>query len=92
VAGSLDGRARRVRRLETQARERGRPPAPSRTQGEIWAIDAEIARIEREMIAEGIAPYREPDRTWTNSVGHPTLSLDEHIAMLEEEIGRCQED
>jgi hypothetical protein len=92
VPGSVDGRVRRVRRLETQARERGRPPAPSRTQEEIWAIDAEIARLEREMRAQGIDPYREPDRTRTNSAGHPTLSLDEHIAMLEEEIGRCQED
>jgi hypothetical protein len=81
-----------VRRLETQARERGRPPAPSRTQEEVWAIDAEIARIEREMKAEGVDPYREPDRTWTNSAGHPTLSLDEHIAMLEAEIAREEQE
>jgi hypothetical protein len=44
------------------------------------------------MIAEGIDPYSEPDREWTNSAGHPMLSLDEHIAMLEEELERCQED
>jgi hypothetical protein len=79
--------------LEERARERGRPAAPSQTQLEIWAIDAEIARLEREMLAEGIDPYRELHRTHeTNSAGHPMLSLDEHIAMLEEEIERCQED
>jgi hypothetical protein len=89
--GSLDGRFRRVRRLEERGRELERPPT-SRTLEEVRAIDAEIARLEREMRAEGIAPYREPARTWTNSAGHPTLSLDEHIAMLEEELGRCQED
>jgi GH24 family phage-related lysozyme (muramidase) len=95
VAGSLDGRARRVRRLEERNREPIRP-APSRTQEEIRAIDAEIARLEREMRAEGIDPYREPDGTWTNSAGHPTHTLDEHIAMLEveleEEIERCPGD
>jgi hypothetical protein len=77
--GSL---GRRVQRLE--AREPGRPP--SRTQEEVWAIDAEIRKLERDVRAEGGDPYREPDGTWTNSAGHPTLSLDEHIAMLEAEL------
>jgi hypothetical protein len=89
VAGSLDGRARRVRRLEVQTRKRGGSPAPSRTQEEAWAIDAEIARLERELRAEGIDPDRNPGRTHeTNFAGHPMLSLDEHIAMLEAEIER----
>jgi 5'-3' exonuclease len=89
VAGSLDGRAWRVRRLEVQTRKRGRSPAPSRTQEEAWAIDAEIARLDRQMKALGIDPYREPGRIHeTNFAGHPMLSLDEHIAMLEAEIAR----
>jgi hypothetical protein len=86
--GSLSGR---VKRLEAQ--ERGRPP--SRTQEEVWAIDAKIMKLEREMRAEGTDPYREPDGTWTNSAGHPTHTLGEHIAMLEAELGeeieRCPE-
>jgi hypothetical protein len=81
-----------VRRLETRARERGRTTPSSPTQEEIRAIDAEIARLEREMRAEGIDPYRMPDRTQTNSAGHPTLSLDEHIAMLEEEIAAIEKE
>ena len=92
MAGSLDGRARRVRRLETQARERGRTAPPSRTQEELRTIDAEIRRLEEEMRAEGIDPYRMPDRTQTNSAGHPTLSLDEHVAMLEEEIAAIEKE
>jgi hypothetical protein len=81
-----------VRRLEARARERERPPAPSRTQEEARAIEAEIARLEREMLAEGIDPYRESDREWMNSAGHPMISLDEHIAMLEEKLKQCPED
>jgi hypothetical protein len=77
-----------VRKLEAQARKRGRSPASGTAQEEIRAIDAEIARLEREMRAQGIDPWAKPDRTWTNSAGHPMLSLDEHIAMLEEEIAR----
>jgi hypothetical protein len=64
------------------------PAAPE----EVRAMDAEIIKIEEEMRAEGIDPYPKPDKTQTNSAGHPKLSLDEHRAMLEEEIGGCQED
>jgi hypothetical protein len=97
VAGSLDGRARRVRRLETRARERGRPPTSSRTQEEAWAIDAEIARLEREMLAEGIDPYRESAEVQEFMESLEGLSLDEKIAALEAEIAReelegCPED
>jgi hypothetical protein len=92
--GSLD---RRLRTLEERGREPQRqPPGSAGTAEEIRAIDAEIARLEREMRAEGTDPYREPDGTWTNSAGHPTHTLDEHIAMLEaeleEEMGRCPGD
>lgn len=97
MAGSLDGRARRVRRLETHARERGRPSAPSRTQEEAWAIDAEIARLEREMLAEGIDPQSTPGEVQEFMEGLEGLSLDEKIAALEAEIERevreqCPED
>jgi hypothetical protein len=97
VAGSLDGRARRVRRLETRARERGRPPAPSRTQEEAWAIDAEIARLEREMRTEGIDPNHESAAVQEFMERFEGLSLDEKIAALEaeierEELERCPED
>jgi hypothetical protein len=87
--GSLKNR---LRTLEQRSLEPQRQPPSGSFAEEVRAIDAEIARIEREMKALGMDPYRKPDRTWTNSAGHPTLSLDEHIAMLEEEIGRCQED
>jgi hypothetical protein len=88
VAGSLDGRARRVRRLETQARERGRPPGPSRTQEEIRAIDAEIARLERELRAEGIDPWPKPGVVQAYMESLEGLTLDEKIAYLEAEIAR----
>ncbi len=79
--GGLNGR---VQRLE--ARERARPPVPSRTPEEAWAIDAEISKLEREMRAEGM----DPDECLRGvSVDLP---LDEHIALLEEEIERCPED
>ena len=97
MARSLDGRARRVRRLETQARERGRPPAPSRTQEEIWAIDAEIARLKQEMLAEGIDPQSTPGDVQEFMERLEGLSLEEKIAALEaeiarEELERCPED
>ena len=84
--GSLNGR---VQRLEERNRE---PTRPTRTQQEVWAIDAEIRNIEAEMRAEGM----DPDEYLRGvSVEMP---LDEHIAMLEaeiaaleEEIGRCQD-
>jgi hypothetical protein len=92
VAGSLDGRARRVRGLEAQARERGRPPTPTRTQEEAWAIDAEIARLEREMLAEGIDPQSTPGEVQEFMESLEGLSLDEKIAALEAEMERCPED
>jgi hypothetical protein len=45
MAGSLDGRARRVSRLEARTREPG-PPPTSRTQEEPWALDAQIRQLE----------------------------------------------
>jgi hypothetical protein len=86
--GSLESR---LRALEERTREPQRHPT-SRTLEEIRAIDAEIARLEREMRAHGIDPYRKPDRTQTNSAGHPKLSLDEHIALLEAEIAREEQE
>ena len=78
MAGSLDGRARRVRRLEGLSRPR---PAPSRTE-EARALDAEIREIEEELRALGVDPderHRGDDR--------PDLPLDEQIAELEKELG-----
>jgi hypothetical protein len=90
--GSLD---RRLRTLEERGREpQGQPPgsASFATAEEIRAIDAEIRRIEGKMRAEGMDPCRKPDiGAWTNSAGHLTLSLDEHIAMLEAEIAEREE-
>ena len=78
MAGSLDGRARRVRRLEGRGLER---PAPSWTELEARALDAEIREIEEELRSLGA----DPDE------GRPgdermDLPLDEHIAELEKEI------
>ena len=79
--GSLNGR---VQRLEERNCELIRPPF--RTQKEVWSIDAEIRKLEREMKAEGM----DPDECLRGvSVDLP---LEEHIALLEEEIGRCPED
>jgi hypothetical protein len=91
----MAGLGGRVSRLEERSRAAARP-VPSRTQQEIRAIDAEIRELEREMRADGVDPYRDATRAswaaWRNSAGHPTLPLDEHIAMLEAEIERCPED
>jgi hypothetical protein len=74
--GSLESR---VSKLEQGSRRR---PAPSRTQLEIWAIDAELRRLERELKALGV----DPSECWR---GAPAgLPLDEHIAMLEAEIAQ----
>jgi len=81
--GSLNGRLQRL-----EARERGRPSiaTPSRTQEEIWAIDAEIGKRETETRTEGM----DADECLR---GVPVdLPLGEHIAMLEEEIERCPGD
>ena len=77
MAGSLDGRARRVRRLEGLGRER---PAPSRTEEEARALDAEIRELDEELEALGV----DPDE-WRHD-GRMDLPLDEHIAALEKEI------
>jgi hypothetical protein len=79
MAGSLDGRARRVRRLEGRGLER---PAPSQTELEAHALDAEIREVDEELEALGVEP---------NGWGHATndsahMTLDEHIAALEKEI------
>jgi hypothetical protein len=80
VAGSLDGRARRVRRLEGLGRER---PAPSRTEEEARALDAEIRELEEELQALGA----DPDGWRHASSDRAHLTLDEHIAAIEKEIG-----
>ena len=77
MAGSLDGRARRVRRLEGRGLER---PAPTRTELEAWALDAEIKELREEMRALGV----DPDE-WRPDI-RMDLPLDEHIAALEKEI------
>jgi hypothetical protein len=74
--GSLD---RRLRALEDRNPQE---PPTSRMLEEIRAIDAEIARLESEMRAEGIDPE---ERLQDVDVSIP---LDEHIAMLEAEIAR----
>lgn len=76
MAGSLDGRARRVRHLEArQVPER--PPATSRTQEEARALDAEIRALEAEIEAAGGG-----DRVSALI----SADLDGQISTLEEEI------
>lgn len=89
--GSLDGRARRVRRLETQARERGRPPT-SRTLEEIRAIDAQIARLDAEIRALGGDPQPSPAEVQAFMERFKGLTLDETIEALEEEIAREEQE
>jgi len=79
MAGSIDGRARRVRRLEGRGRERA---APSRTELEARALDAEIRELEQEMRALGVNP-----EAWHHGEDRTDLSLDEQIAELEKELG-----
>ena len=82
MAGSLDGRARRVRLLETR-RVPERAPATSKTQEEARALKAKIRALEAEIEADGGDPNasRRDD-------AHADISadLDEQIATLEEEI------
>ena len=82
MAGSLDGRARRVRNLEARQAP-ARPPDTSQTQEEARALDAEMRALEAEIEAAGGDPNasRRDD-------AHADISadLDEQISTLEEEI------
>jgi hypothetical protein len=81
MAGSLAGRARRVRRLEGFDRGRERP-SPSRTEQEARALDAEIRELEEELRALGVDP-----EAWYHGEDRTDLSLDEQITELEKELG-----
>jgi hypothetical protein len=83
MAGSLGGRSWRVRRLEGLDRGRERP-APSRTELEARALDAEIRELEEEIRALGADPD-EP----RPAADRPGRSLDEEIAALEKELEEC---
>ena len=78
--GSLDGRARRVRRLEAGMAL----PPPSRTQEEARALEAEIREVERELQVLGVDPYKSLPGASVD------LPLDEHIAKLEAEIAELE--
>jgi hypothetical protein len=78
MAGSLDGRARRVRRLEGRGLVR---PAPSQTELQASALDAEIRELEEELRALGVDP-----EAWRHGEDRTDLSLDEQIAQLEKEL------
>ena len=86
MAGSLGGRARRVRRLEAR-RVPERPPATSRTQEEARALDAEIRALEREVKARGDDP---DDRGRAELDTYADLPLEEQIAAIEKEIDLWQ--
>jgi hypothetical protein len=81
MAGSLGGRAWRVRKLEGLDRGRQRP-SPSRTELEACALDAEIRELEEELRALGGDP-----EAWHHGEDRTDLSLDEQIAELEKELG-----
>ena len=81
MAGSLGGRSWRVRRLEGLERGRQRP-APSRTEQEARALDAEIREIEEQLQDLGA----DPDE-WRHAGGQADLSLEEHITAIERELG-----
>jgi predicted nucleic acid-binding Zn-ribbon protein len=89
--GSLDGRFRPVRRLEERSREVESPPT-SETLQEIRAIDAEIARLEREMRAAGIDPQDTPAEVEAFFARFKGLTLDEKIEALEQEIAREEQE
>lgn len=85
MAGSLDGGARRVRRLEARAQE-PQPPAASRTQEEARALEAQIRGLEEEIEARG----GDPDE-WRRDDARAGLSLEEQISAIEKEMGLCPE-
>jgi len=82
MAGSIGGGcARRVRRLEELSYGLERP-APSRTQEDARALDAEIREIDEELLALDA----DPDG-WRQAPGDRTaLSLEGHIAAIEKEV------
>ena len=81
MAGSLGGRAWRVRRLE--GLDHGREwQGPSRTEEEARALDAEIRELEEELRTLGVDP-----EAWHHGEDRTDLSLDEQIAELEKELG-----
>ena len=81
MAGSLGGRSWRVRRLEGLDRSLQRL-APSRTEQEARALDAEIREIEEQLQDLGA----DPDE-WRHTGGRTDLSLEEHITAIERELG-----
>jgi hypothetical protein len=83
MAGSLGGRAWRVRRLEGFDRGQARLEL-SRTEREARALDVEIREVEEELRALGVDPYETPAAG--SQIG---LSLDEEIAAIEEELEQC---
>jgi hypothetical protein len=83
MAGSLGGRSWRVRRLQGLGRERERP-APSRTEEEARALDAEIREAEEELRALGVDPDELP-----RAGDQMHLLPDEHIVELEKELEQC---
>ncbi len=68
MAGSLDGRTRRVRRLEEKGRRLERRP-PSQTEEEARELDAEIREIDEEMHLLGKGPDEWRHNTGGRGVG-----------------------
>jgi predicted RNase H-like nuclease (RuvC/YqgF family) len=87
MAGSLDGRARRVRRLEGRGLER---PAPSRTELEARALDAEIRELKEEIRALGEDPDEcHPDVRMDLPLDEAIAELEKEVATIEEEMEQC---
>jgi hypothetical protein len=86
MAGGLDGRARRVRRLEGPDYGPERL-APSHTEEEARALEAETREVEEELRALGVDPGE-----WRPDDDRAHLSLEEHIAAIEKEIKELGDD